>query len=611
MKPPFTIFTFFSLFLFTTALSFAGNVPIMPVGEVKSGMDGYGLTVFSGDSIERFEVRILGTLKNFLPKKDVILAELQGEKLRYTGVIGGMSGSPIYIDGRLIGALAYGWQFAKEPIVGITPIEQMLEIEKASGAGGAAAPQGGGAPAARTSAAVFNPFKPPANFLLDDSLETGRAAGAGSFAAGGASLARLQIPLIFSGFRPEIIEKYGKAFSRFGLIPLAGGSTGGADTAISANVAPGSAVSAQLIRGDVSLAATGTLTFRDGNRVLAFGHPFLHFGPVDFPLTAAEIVAVLPNVASSFKISNSTSPVGSVRTDHTSGILGVIGAQPRMVPLKASLRIAGLPEETFSYEMVDHKLLSPVLAALSIANSLGPAGDAVTEQTLKVSGRITTKDTPPVVIENLYAGASASGEFIQQLLMMLQYLYNNSYGPARIQEADFSFEVSEGNPRAAVTEVYVDRDEVSPGDTIEIDVVLDPFLKAPFHEKFSFIVPDTEKDSKLFLLVGAANYLTMTEFQISPARFLYTSLEHLVRLINQSRRNDCLYVKVFRMDQGVVLAGREMPELPPSVYNLLRSGKSTGATLPLNDYSLAEFARRTDYVISGLKVIQIDLKARD
>ncbi|HLA38645.1 MAG TPA: SpoIVB peptidase S55 domain-containing protein, partial [Candidatus Glassbacteria bacterium] len=245
MRP--LILTCVSIFIliFGAGRTTAGEVPIMPVDQVKSGMDGYGLTVFSGDSIERFEVRIIGTVKNFLPKKDVILAELQGERLRYTGVIGGMSGSPIYIDGKLIGALAYGWQFAKDPIVGITPIEQMLEIEKVSAAWGAAAPQGGGAPDARTPAAVYNPLEAPPNPLLDDSAQDESAAGAGSFAAGGASLARLEVPLIYSGFHPEVIERYGKAFGRFGLVPIAGGSSGGSQTG-TAEVAPGSAVSAQL-----------------------------------------------------------------------------------------------------------------------------------------------------------------------------------------------------------------------------------------------------------------------------------------------------------------------------------------------------------------------------
>ena len=610
MRP--LILTCVSIFIliFGAGRTTAGEVPIMPVDQVKSGMDGYGLTVFSGDSIERFEVRIIGTVKNFLPKKDVILAELQGERLRYTGVIGGMSGSPIYIDGKLIGALAYGWQFAKDPIVGITPIEQMLEIEKVSAAGGAAAPQSGGAPDARPPAAVYNPLEAPPNPLLDDSAQDESAAGAGSFAAGGASLARLEVPLIYSGFHPEVIERYGKAFGRFGLVPIAGGSSGGSQTG-TAEVAPGSAVSAQLIRGDFSLAATGTLTYRDGSRILAFGHSFLRFGPVDFPLTAAEIVTVLPNVARSFKISNDTYRLGSIRTDHTNGIYGLIGAESRMVPLTATLRIDGLPDESYNFEMVDHKLLSPVLAALSMANSLSDAGDVINEQKLTASGEIRIKDHPPVVIENMYAGASATGSFIQQLFMTLQYLYNNNYGPADIQQVDFNFSVSKGNPRAAVTEVYLDRDEVAPGDTVDIDVVLDPFTSAPFHEDFSFIVPETEADAKLFLLVGAANYLTMTEFQLSPVRFLYTSLDHLVSLINKTRRNDYLYVKAFRMDRGLFLAGREMPELPSSVYNLLRSGKSAGAVMPLNDYSMAEMSRKMDYVISGFKVIQLDLKSEN
>ncbi len=606
---------YFAFFLLTAAFAtLRADQQIMPAGEVVAGMQGYGLSVFQGDSIERFEVKIIGTMKNFLPKKDIFLAELQGERLRHTGVIAGMSGSPIYIDGRLIGALAYGFQFSKDPICGITPIEQMLEIEKTvSAGGGAAAAQGAAAvgPAGNTPA-IFDPLTAPSNSLLDENTQTGPTAG--SFAAVGApALSKLRIPLSFSGCNPAVMEQYGGIFDRFGLVPLAAGGSGSGGKVVEPDdptLQPGSAVAAQLIRGDLSLAATGTLTYRDGDRVLAFGHPFLQFGPVDFPMTAAEIVTVLPNVASSFKLSNTTDFMGSVRGDHTNGIFGVIGAQPQMVPVEISLKLPTLPVQNFSYEMIRHKMLSPVLAAMTALNSLSEAGNTVTDQTLKVKGTVEIDGIPDIKIENTFAGPASTTQFLQQVLMTMQYLYGNVYGPADVRRIEFDFEVSEGLPRAAVAEVQVNENELFPGDTLTVDVTLDPFNTAEFKERFTFVAPRTDQETRLFLIVGSGDFITRTEFQLSPGRFLYKSVGELVELINKTRKNNCLYVKAFTMDQGLVLNGSEMPELPGSVWAMLKSRKSSGVTLPLNDKVVAEFEKPTEYVLNGFRLIRLTLKPK-
>jgi len=612
VRIPFFLLVF--LFAFPT-LSIAREgspLPIMPVSEVEPGMVGIGKTVFQGDKIEEFNVKILGTLKNFLPKKDIILAELQGDRLQYTGVIGGMSGSPIYIDGKLIGAMAYGWQFSKNPIFGITPIEQMLEIESNSEAFGAAAPQSGAAaspPAGATQ--LYNPFEAPANPLLDGTLsESGPAAG--SFTAGGASLTRLEVPLTFSGCHPEVVKKFGKIFAPFGLVPLMGGNTGDEPRGAARNPTfeAGSAVSAQLIRGDISLAATGTLTLRDGDRFLAFGHPFLNFGPVDFPMTAAEIVTVLPNVAQSFKISNSTTFMGSIKTDHTNGVFGIVGSQPNMIPLNIVLKLPGPKVETFRYELVRHKLLSPVLGAITLINSLGPVGDALSEQTLRVSGQIDIKGTEPITIDNMYAGSIATSQLAQALQIIIQYLYSNYYGPAEIKNIELAVDAQEGFPRVQVSEVYLDRKIVYPGDSVRVEVVLNPYNGPKFKERFSVVMPTVDSDTKLFIMVGAADIITRTELQLSPNRFIYTSLKHLVRLINSTKKNNCLYLKVVKLEKGLILRGREMTGLPPSVWSLLQSDKSSGAALPLNDLTLAEIEKPTGYLVNGFKVIQVDLKPR-
>ena len=597
--------------LFLLVSSLGASQQIMPASEVTPGMTGYGLSVFQGDSIERFDVKIIGTMKNFLPKKDIFLAELQGDRLRHTGVVAGMSGSPIYVDGKLIGALAYGFQFSKDPICGITPIEQMLEIEKAVQAGGGAAAAQGAAEASPRSATPsrFDPFNAPANLLTEEYVPGGLSAG--SSAAGGAPLSRLRIPLSFSGCSPSVIETYGSVFDKLGLVPLAGGS-GSSDGGHSdaQDLQPGSAVAAQLVRGDLSLAATGTLTYRDGDRILAFGHPFLQFGPVDFPMTAAEIVTVLPNMASSFKISNTTDFMGSIRGDHTNGVFGVIGAEPSMVPVDVSLFLPNLPRQQFSYEMVRNKQLSPVLSALTALNSLSEAGNSVSEQTLRAKGKIELEGISPVIIEDMYAGPPSTTQFLQQLMMTMQYLLTNPYGSAKVNSIDFDLEVAEGFPRAAVAEVTVDNDDLVPGDTVNVEVTLEPFVTGQIKKRFTIVAPKTNEETTMFLVVGSGDFITRTEFQLSPGRFLYTSVEELVGLINKSRKNNYLYVKAFVMDRGLVMDGSEMPELPGSVWSMLKSGKSSGSTLPLNDKNVAEFEQPTDYILSGFRMIRLRLKPK-
>ena len=592
----------------------AGEIPIMPLSEIKPGMIGRGKTVFSGDSIEEFEVKIIGTVKNFLPKKDIILVELLGDRLKHTGLVSGMSGSPVYIEGKLVGALAFGWAFSKDPIGGITPIEQMLEIRSEFDRGdrGAAAPQGGAAAGRGSSgSAVFNPFEPPANPLLDSGSEQARPA-AGSFTAGGAVLDRLEVPLIFSGCHPEVLSRYGKIFSRFGLVPLSGGSLGGnsADIKNPSSFQEGSAISAQLVRGDLSLAATGTITWRSGNRILAFGHPFLQYGSVDFPMTAAEVVTVMPSVAQSFKLSNNTAFMGSIKSDQANGIFGIIGSEPAMVPLDIELKASDKPAQVFRYELVRQKNLTPLLGGMTLLNTILSSGGAVSEQTVKVSGKIQIKNSSPVDISNVYAGSGASSLITLQMQTILQYLYGNYFGPAEVEKMSLSLEISEGFPRAQLTGVYLDRSTVYPGDSIRVDILLDPFDKPEIRDQFIFIAPDTDSDERLLLLVGSGDQITKTELQLSPTRFIYTSLDHLVRLLNGMKKNNLLYLKLIRQDQGIILGDREMTGLPPSVWTVLKSEKTAGLMLPINDATVQEFSKPTDFILSGLKIIPIELKAR-
>jgi len=612
-KIAFCLFFFFS---FTCSSLVSADTQIMPLAEVQPGMHGTCKTVFRGDSIEEFEVEIIGILKNFLPKKDIILARLFGKRIEYTVLVAGMSGSPVYLDGKLIGAIAYGWMFSKEPIAGITPIEQMLEIGSGTtdspGAEGAARPQHGRAPGRSSGEAEFyNPHVPPTDPLLEPNNRLLRPS-AGSFAAGGAPLLiRLEVPLVFSGCHPELVSRYGEIFSRFGLVPLMGG--GGEKITDPAKQIPfeaGSPVSAQLIRGDLSLAATGTMTYRDSTRILAFGHPFMLMGPVDFPMTAAEIVTVMPSIQRSFKLSNSTRVMGAITNDHTNGVMGVMGREPAMIPIDIELEAAGRPLESYHYETIQHKMLTPLLGGLVLVNTLISSSNAGSEHTIELNGKVELNNAGPVVLEDMFAGIGAASASTRNLQNALLYLYNNSYGPAELNRIDLKLRLREGNPRAKVSEVFLDKNTVHPGDSISVEVHLDPYTQPVIRENFTVTVPDDRSESNLFILVGSGDMITRTEMQLSPNRFRYTSLEHLVRLINHSRKNNYLYIKVFRQDKGLIMGDQMLPGLPPSVWSLLKSEKTPGVALPLADFTVAEFERPTRFIISGFKIINVNVKPR-
>ncbi|MBN2290637.1 MAG: hypothetical protein JXQ83_14980 [Candidatus Glassbacteria bacterium] len=612
----FNIFSFLSFSLCASFTStYASDTRIMKLSEVQPGMLGVCRTVFQGDSIEEFQVEIIGTLKNFFPKKDIILARLSGERIEYTGLVAGMSGSPVYLDGGLVGAIAYGWSFSKEPITGITPIEQMLEIgmeaAESPGGGGAARPGEGRAVGSSSGEArLYDPDTPPPNPLLDRDDRLLRPT-AGGYAGGAPALTRLEIPLVFSGCHPEVFNSYGETFRRFGLVPLMGG---GGENEPHPGKPPlfeaGSPVSAQLVRGDLSLAATGTVTYRDSSRVLAFGHPFMSMGPVDFPMTAAEIVTVMPSLSRSFKLSNSTGFIGTVTDDHMNGIRAVVGGEPAMIPLSIELEAAGRPSLSYHYEMIRQKMLTPLLGGLIMVNSLMASGQAAFEQTIELSGRLELADTGPVIIEDMYAGIDAASASSRTLQTALLYLYNNPYGPAEIERIDLKLRLSEGNPRAGISEVFLDRSTVYPGDTLNLEVHLNPYTQPLIREYFSLAVPEDRAESDLFILVGSGEMITRTEMQLSPNRFRYTSLEHLVRLINDSRRNNYLYVKVFRQDKGLIMGDQMLPGLPPSVWSLLKSEKTSGAALPLADFTVAETGRPTGFIINGFKIMHVEVKPR-
>jgi len=389
----------------SAAMGGAVEAKIFPLSQIRRGLEGVAYTVFEGVNPEPMRVEILGVLKDALgPGRDMILARLRGTKPEFTGVVAGMSGSPVYIDGKLVGALSYRiGQFSKEPIAGITPIEQMLEVRDD----------------AVRSVAVRG-TKPNVAEATDS------GAGLPALKAdSGVEMQAMETPLVFSGFSQEAVNLFGDRFRAMGLTPVAG--LGSADPrAIQPEpLVPGSAVSAVLVRGDLSIAGTCTVTYVDPHRLLACGHPITQYGPVDMPMTKAAVVATLPSPLNAFKIINTTETVGAFTEDRAAAIMGRFGEKARMIPVTVDVSQPAVPgtaqgakEKTFKFEVLDNRQLTPSAMLVSVYQSLQGTNAAAAEMSYRINGEIGVQGLPTVQMDGIATESGLNPAAINAALLV-------------------------------------------------------------------------------------------------------------------------------------------------------------------------------------------------
>ncbi|MGH9456331.1 MAG: SpoIVB peptidase S55 domain-containing protein, partial [Thermoanaerobaculia bacterium] len=448
------------------AATAAPAAEILPVSEIRSGMKGYGVTSFEGTRLERFDVEILGVLREMGPGQDLILARVGSELLEHSGVIAGMSGSPIFIDGKLIGALAYSWQFAKDPIAGITPIEEMLELARS---GGTAATAATPASASEAIAKLLEPKREHLDAMVA-ALARPQSAAAGALP--------IAVPLAFGSFASDTIDRFGGLFEAGGFMPVpSGSSTGGAAELTDTRFRPGDPIGAVLLQGDFTVAASGTVTHVDGNQVWAFGHPFLDMGAIEFPMAKSEVVAVLPSVARSFKISNTGPVVGALKQDRAAGIYGEIGAPVSMIPVEVTIDGPRGPE-TYEVELARHPILSPLLLAMVADSVVAVSERSSGERTIMLDCEIELEGVDePVHVRDGWAGADARQSIPVYLAVLSNYLLSNEFAEAPIERIRLNLRHADDLLVARLVRATVEPPadgRVSPGDTIRVHASLKP-----------------------------------------------------------------------------------------------------------------------------------------
>lgn len=585
--------------------------PMMPLDQIHAGMQGVARTVFEGSNLEEFKVEILGVMKNAVgPQQDLILARLHGEKVEYTGVVSGMSGSPVYVDGKLIGAVSYRLgSFAKEAIAGITPIADMLKlVGPGPSAAGTRAPDLLGRFMA-SQAGVDSP--------LVEANSPGTAVVAGGGAPGGVlpggALGGLQpigIPLVCSGCDAGVLRYYLPIFESSGLEPTAGGgmTTGPSNLPL----LPGTAIGGALATGDLSVVGIGTLTHIDGNRVFAFGHPLLGTGALEMPMTQAEVLITFASSAASFKIANSTPPVGTIFQDGLTAIVGEVGRPAPMIPVSVKVASGGATR-AFHYDILRNRAWSPVVMALTIANSLTRTTEFDAGDTLAMRCRIGIEGYPTVVYEDLYS-TTTPAQPVHALLAndaasLFNLLYNNRFEEARVRSADLEVDVLEASKVATMTSLRAARTEVRPGESLPVTAVLSLYRGRTWEETWNVVLPEDTRPGDTEIVVGGGPALDgldrrMMERQVVQA----ASLGDLVRLASRQRRARTLYLRMTRRAPTAVVRSEVLPDLPLSIFSVFNNPRLSADTTLMGEAPILELPKDLDVVVVGGRRISIRVK---
>ncbi|HEY3929314.1 MAG TPA: SpoIVB peptidase S55 domain-containing protein [Candidatus Koribacter sp.] len=567
------------------------NVPTMPLSDIRTGMKGVAYTVFEGTQPEPMDLTVLGVLRNMTgPKSDVILIRLEGKKPEYTGVVAGMSGSPVYIDGKLVGAIAYRiGEFSKEPIAGVTPIGQMLEIN-----------------------AMDETPTDSETAARNQSLATRTSVGAPADSNSGFAtvLKPIATPLVFSGFDESAIKMFAPQFAAAGVTPVMG--AGSVDTSIKQPepLVPGSAVSALFVRGDMSIAGTCTVTYVDPQRLLACGHPILNYGNVDMPMTKAQILATLPSPENSFKIVNATEPVGAFVQDRHTGILGRFGAEPKMIPVTLTFHGTSKPK-TFHYEVLNNAKITPVAMMTTVFNALQGMNEYGEDTTYRMTGDINVAGFPKLDLQNMFAPTDGGQPTAYNIAVSIgdkfNRIFDNPYETPNIQGVELNFDLTQDRRWARLESARTDVTEVRPGDEITIETVLRPYRGEQVVREIPVKIPTSSPKGQLRILVSDGDTLDKMRRTGSNANRRY-DLGSTIALLNKEHENSRVYVSLLEANPQAMVQDKVMPTLPISVMNVMEGMRGTQDMVIVGESSVNEASTPVDYVVSGAQVITIDVK---
>jgi hypothetical protein len=591
--------------------------------EIKAGMKGFGKTVFQGTRIDSFDVEILGVLRKTRPKGNIIIGRLSGgpadrqgtgSLIEKTGIIAGMSGSPVYIDGELIGALAFTWAFAKEPIAGITPISEMLQIiqttsqmdgEKGKGLG------------------MIEDLK----FEVTESTlnHGGMRQIPSTF-----EMVPIQTPLYLSGLDERSIKDARELFEPYGLLPVQGGifeSPESEASLLQANespisqstLEPGSVIGVQLVTGDLRAGAIGTVTEKNGKQILAFGHPFRWIGNVDFPITTGYIHSILPSRAVSFKMGSTGKIVGRLVQDRRAGIFGRLGEYSEMVPVEIEIQREVRDEsgqsikkvDTYTYEIIQEKRLTSGITGFLSLNSVNASGVSAGEIAMKLDLSLEMRsptDEFTVQRSDLYSGDDSPTISAREVVSIVDALLNNPYETLEALKIQIKVELFEGkNRNGRIEALYVDKGRAKPGDTIHATYFYRPHRGERIRNTLTLTLPEDLPEGEVELRILDGKTLARKELEKNAAKYDHQNLAQFIDLIRRERRSNDVWVQLVSSRKGFMIQGKELPALPPSLLSILSTSEEAGEGETIKEEVILEKRISTDYILTGMESQNIEV----
>jgi hypothetical protein len=601
MRKVFLALLLAGLSLSTIKLTAQTSQPTIPVDQIHPGMRGYALTVFEGIKPESMDVEVLGVMHNTNgPKGDIILIRLHGTKVEYTGVVAGMSGSPVYLNGRLAGALAFRiGEFSKEPIAGVTPIADMLEIN--------ALDKSPAEEAAATKPSVTNSAGKTASPGDAGTFSDSNQNSTQSFAS---YLKPIDSPPVFNGFSEDTVRRFAGQFASAGVVPVMGAGSVSEDKQPEPLEA-GSAVSAILVRGDMDIAATCTVTYIDPQRLLACGHPLLQFGSVDLPMNKAQVLATLPSPLNAFKIVNTTEQAGVFVQDRHTGILGVFNKQPDMIPVTLTIH-GGSGAKVFHYEVLNNPRLSPVAMMATVFNALHGVNEYGEEITYRLNGTIDVKGFPEVGLRNMFVPAENGQPAAMAAALSLGdrfgRIYDNPYNAPAVKGVKLDFDLIRERRWARLESARTDVSEARPGDEIIVETVLAPYRGERVVRQIPVKIPTSASKGNLRILVSDGETLDRVG-RTNPAFGRKLDLASTIALLNKEHSNNRLYVSLLEADPEARVADKVMPTLPISVMNIMDGMRGNQEMIVSGESNVDETATPPlDYVVSGAQLLTVTVK---
>ena len=588
----------------------AAQTTFMSVDEVRPGMVGIGRTVFEGNTLEEFKVHVLGVLRNVVgPRRNLVLARLEGGPLARTGVIAGMSGSPVYIDGRMLGAVSYALgQFSTQPIAGITPIDEMTD------ATALARTSSGTRPVAMTF-----PVAPQDLFTIW-SRDLGRARpfsedASQALAIGDQGLSRLStmlrpiaVPLVTAGFAPDVLAPLTPALTDRGFVPVSASASSqpaAASAGASRTLRPGDSMGVALLTGDFMLGATGTVTHIDGDRLYGFGHPMYNLGPTEFPLTQADVLLVLPSLLQSSKIASFGEILGTVQQDRATAVAGRLGAGPRMIPMSITLNSDRTPSRTFSFTAVKDHTFTPLLTYLAVANVLTSYERAAGPASFTVRGTAAIREHDDISFEDIFTGDQPAGAASAYVAGPITFLLKNASEQVEVEKITLTIDATEQARTARIERVWLDTDRPRAGRDATVRVLLRTFKGEEIVKSVNIGIPANATGS-LQLLVADATRLS-AEDRRSARGAESQRVAQLIRTFNRARRSNRLYVRLSSSDEGAIVNGEPLAALPPSVLAVLEADRNSGTFSPLRNATRGEWEVPVELAVTGSRQLTISL----